>query len=112
MTGPAVKGVVVRIKRPTGLIMRESWTFFSIVTLGAGISLVATIADRMNLLLSLVAGGRALDIVTIAAILLSVAVDTPKSEEVDMFLVLKGYDRTVFVRCVIDFLRRSGDHGM
>lgn len=112
MTGPAVKGVVVRIKRPAGLIMRESRTLFGIVAFGTGISLVATIADRMNLLLSLVGGGRALDIVTIAAILLSVAVDTPKSEKVGMLFVLKSNNRTVLVGCIIHFFRRSGNHRM
>ena len=112
MTGPAVKGIVERIKRPAGLIMRESRTFLCIVTLGAGVGLVAIIADRMNLLLSFIAGGRSLDIVTIAAILLSVAIDTPKSEKVDMLFVLKSNNRTIFVRRIVHLFCRSRDYRM
>src|SRR4030067_287460 len=82
------------------------------MTLATSIGLMAAGADGVPLLLRLGRSGRLVDIVTIGAVLLAVAVDTAQSEEIDMLLMVKCHGGAGLVRCVVNFFARHSDYGV
>lgn len=76
------------------------------------IRLMAIVADSVNLLIGLIDSIFLLQVMTITAILLLVAVHAFQSEQVDMLLVMQGNDRSGLVGRCPDSHIRGRDHGM
>jgi hypothetical protein len=112
VTGPAIERIMISIQGPTGGVVRETRPFLDIVTLAALVIDMAVIADGVHLFLSLRGRSRSLNIMAVAAVFLPVAVHAPEPKQVDVFFMLKSNDFPRFIRSMIHFLYRLGDHRM
>jgi hypothetical protein len=86
--------------------VREARTLTGIVAFVASVGLVASRTNGVDFLLRLGGANRLVDIMTVIAVLLPVAVDTPQAKQLYMFLMVKCHGRRRLVRCVINFLGR------
>lgn len=82
------------------------------MTFNAGVFLVTIITNGVNLLLSFLGFGNLLNVMAVAAVFLFMAVNTAKSEEVDVFLMLEGDYRSLGVWGFVDFLDRFSYYRM
>ena len=100
MTGATVQIFVESVQSPAAVGgMRERRSFLIAMALGAGIIQVAIIADGMDFLVGFTCPGLFLQVMTVAAIFLFVTIHAAQAEQIDMLLVVQGYDRSGLVRC-------------
>lgn len=112
MTGAAIEAGMILVKAPSGAGMRECRALFGVVTFGAAVLQMAAVAHGVNLFLTFRHGACFLQVVTVAAILLLMAINTAEPEKVDMFFVIKSHHRGFLKGGMISLLHRFGDNRM
>ena len=101
MTGPAFQIVMILVERPTGGSMAKCWFTFVIVAMSTVILDMTIGANRVFLFFGLGQVFRMSQIMAIAAILFLMTINALESKKIDVFIVIKGDDRTWFIRSMI-----------